>query len=296
VRPFTPSFAYNYSCGSTILTAYIPVYLYVYTAHILFNVLVPYLILLIPAPSPSPIQDDHFSSFLSYPRRFLRRVIPGIYSPEKWIQQGTLADRDDQSEIRRLYPVEAIGDSLIQHSIIFFSFGLCSPFLTLAIALTIWLIVVRWKILLTRGLLKLESIRSDDPDLSSAVDSLISSLRSLTSSLLPSLRSKLWIPTLSSCVFFAFVCWDISGDAVGWQRSIWVPCVVISLAIFLWVIAQRAARVLAGSLRMRSRSPPLLLPPLREERQEGKGGEGMAVTCDAQEDICTTHSVLHQQL
>jgi hypothetical protein len=269
VRPFIPSFAYNYNCGSTILTAYIPVYLYIYTAHILFNVFAPYLIIL---TYPTTQLGD------PSPPRLLRRLLPGIYWPELWVQH-----RND-GVIRRLYPVEAIVDSLIQHSIIFFSFGLCSPFLTLAIAITFWLIIVRWKVLLTRGLLKLEVLQRDHPNLSPEVDSLASSLHHLTSSLLPSLRSKLWIPTVSSCIFFAFVCWDISGDAVGWENSIWVPCVTISLAILLWVMTLRSVR--RGDSQRRSESQAQASLPLKEKRREEKNIDS----------ITSTHSIFHQQL
>jgi chloramphenicol 3-O-phosphotransferase len=48
-----------------------------------------------------------------------------------------------------------------------------------------------------------------------------------------------WKVKGEDAVFFAFVSWDISGDAVGWKRAFWVPCLTLSLAIVLWFVILR---------------------------------------------------------
>jgi hypothetical protein len=101
-----------------------------------------------------------------------------------------------------------------------------------------WGILVRWKVLMTRGLLRLGAF-TNDPITTTRAQLILSSLHQSAASLLPLLQSKLWIPTVSSAVFFAFVCWDISGDAVGWKGSFWVPCLTLSLILVVWFIVLR---------------------------------------------------------
>jgi hypothetical protein len=34
-------------------------------------------------------------------------------------------------------------------------------------------------------------------------------------------------------VFFAFVCWDMAGDVVGWRKSFWAPVTVLLFPLLL---------------------------------------------------------------
>jgi hypothetical protein len=50
---------------------------------------------------------------------------------------------------------------------------------------------------------------------------------------LDTLEDCIWPIVLSSAVFFAFVCWDMAGDVVGWRKSFWAPVTVLLFPLLL---------------------------------------------------------------
>ena len=73
------------------------------------------------------------------------------------------------------------------------------------------------------------NISNSDED--AAITALESSLSGLSNLMILMIRPIIWI----SCIFITFLCWDISGDSIGWERSLWVPFVTFTFLTLLWL-------------------------------------------------------------
>jgi hypothetical protein len=275
LAPFIPSFSYNYLCGSTLLAAYLPVYLYVYT----LQLITPFLSTVL------------LTQYLPYHRLppWLRRKFPGVLWPHHWLAQNRYRNhtQEEASPQERPLPslllrMDNIMTSHMQDILILLTFGLCCPLLAIVIGLSInisiWqvrLVVGRFVFLRNPSLknFKVEenssssppwairpspvassclastSLRPESVSVSQSDLSLIA-LTAVISDLGRSYHQVLWVLVWSSCVFWAFLCWDISGDEVGWNQCYWIPLTAIGyISLIRLVISAGRNQALVGGGR-----------------------------------------------
>jgi hypothetical protein len=149
---------------------------------------------------------------------------------------------------------------------ILFTFGLCSPFLTIIISMAMILKMNMWLVFMGRfvnsfhfeGTDERDSVRyrSESCDINMMDDMKISqhkkqiivtkdnihpALLALSSVCIPLeevFRMSVWPITWSSSAFFAFLCWDFSADKVGWQQAIWIPCCALCFPMLMWIVTK----------------------------------------------------------
>lgn len=122
---FSPSFIYYYTCGSKLLTSYIPVYMYTYT------------MLLVCAPCIYLVLASLHSP--AWPTWFLR-MIDGAVRPQ------------DRGKVAFTYLLRATATQamLTQHLVVLLTFGINSPVLAVIMALAISVDSFTWQMILLR--------------------------------------------------------------------------------------------------------------------------------------------------
>lgn len=116
-------FMYYYTCSSQILTSYIPIFLYTYS-------FLPFISIGLIA-----VMSGLNSKYLN---KLVLAVIPGIVRPAEY------------HKFRKFIYAEGIMSSLVLHVNVLMTFGLQSPLLAFAIAVTICLECVLWKVVVNR--------------------------------------------------------------------------------------------------------------------------------------------------
>jgi hypothetical protein len=225
VEPFRPHFYYNNLCGSTILQVYIPIYLYIYS-----------ILLFVP-----PVSIYLLSRFVEYESlpQWVKPFVPAIIWPIA--SEDTIRDSLSISSEKDVIPTTSpllfkrdnIAVSLMLHVALLLTFGLCSPILGLAIMIVTCLSITQWRILIAR-FVSLRSLHNKRLSLrKSQEDAVMSVLNRVVGDTAACFKSMLWAVLWMSCVFFAFLCWDIASDTVGWIQSCWIPVTAaISLPLF----------------------------------------------------------------
>jgi hypothetical protein len=231
VEPFRPHFYYNNLCGSTILQVYIPIYMYIYS-----------ILLIVP-----PISLYFLSRFVEYESlpRLLKPFVPAILWPIE--SEDTIRDSLSSTEGKSVVPTvspllfkrDNIAVSLMLHVALLITFGLCSPILGVAITTVTCLSITQWRILIAR-FVSLRSLHNKRLSLREAQDDAVMNvLNRVVGDTASCFKSMLWTVLWMSCVFFAFLCWDIASDTVGWIQSCWIPITaVLSLPLFKLSYAQ----------------------------------------------------------
>lgn len=170
MAPLIPPFSYNNLCSSVVLTSYIPVFLFVYSIQIIVPI----------------VYVCFFTSitYASVPNAF-QKVIQGVFWPAHWEKReagnvgetGTTvtsdtsvagvdsscpsADRreDDRGvgdmqncaePFKLLKADRIISSDILNHLLLLCTYGMCSPFLSLAIVLSASLKQCMWVMLLGR--------------------------------------------------------------------------------------------------------------------------------------------------
>ena len=222
IKPFQPPFLYNNLCTSTILTKYIPVYVFVYSIQLFVSILMVVLLTSV--------------DYTSLPR-LLRKGLHGVFWPNhEWVSSG-IVPRDI------LKAPEIISFDILSHLAIFLTFGISSPYLALILIFSVCLKLYMWRVVIGRFVFVRSSlgINSDSGGVGGSGDcgdgiSNDDGLMTLSVACLPvldMLEDCIWPIVLSSAVFFAFVCWDMAGDVVGWRKSFWAPVTVLLFPLFL---------------------------------------------------------------
>jgi hypothetical protein len=134
VLKITPPFFYSYQCGSTLLTSYLPVYMYSISLQILF-IVVTFIIIILPTTITT----------VQYPQ-WLLKLFPGVCWPSRW--SNTEIDLM-QRPIRLINPHQIISLTM-GHVVLLLSFGLCSPVLCCSIALSVCVHLCCWLVLIGR--------------------------------------------------------------------------------------------------------------------------------------------------
>lgn len=220
---FIPPFSYSYQCGSTLLTTYIPVYMYLISLQIITTIL--------------QFGILFTSNFMNYPS-WLRNKFVGISSPNYWnssllsTPSSSTSPPSPLSSIQMLRPYEIFSFTM-NNLLLFLSFGLCSPVLCWYITLSICLHLSSWLILIGRFIIcSSDSVEQKTNTRNEFVILLNEQVQGIQSSIVVCK----WPIISTSCLFITLLCWDMAGDAVGWERAMWVPLtgIAIFLLILLW--------------------------------------------------------------
>lgn len=231
VAPLVPPFSYNNMCSSVILTNFIPVYILVYA----IAVVTPILFVLV------------FTSFKvsNFPSQVSNGLIPGIFWPDHWTNQPPTESLKPYN-LLKVYRI--VSFDVLNHFLVFFTFGLCSPFLALSIILAVFLKHNMWQMLLGRFVLAMGTAASGCAQTSPKLYSADRVLASLSDAYLPVLSivsESVWLIICGSALFFSFLCWDVIGDEVGSLSALWAPLFVITvpvaLRVIVFVIEERSA-------------------------------------------------------
>jgi len=223
ISPLRPPFLYNNLCTSTILTSYIPVYLFVYAIQLLVSVLLVVVLTSI--------------EYTSLPA-WLRKGLHGVFWPgHEWISDST-KPRD------LLKATEIISFDILNHLAVFVTFGISSPYLALILIFSVCLKLYIWRLIIGRFVYARSCESSETVcDIGGCQQSGDVGLASLSSACLPvmdMLEGCMRPIVLSSAVFFACVCWDLAGDEVDWRGSIWAPVTVLMVPVVLWCVLEAA--------------------------------------------------------
>jgi hypothetical protein len=251
VLKITPPFFYSYQCGSTLLTSYIPVHMYSISLQILLTIVSLIIIL--------------SSSDRAQHPRWLLSLFPGVCWPTHWKRVGSSIVSQRQPVM--IKPHQIISRTM-NNIILLVSFGLCSPVLCVCVAVSIFVHICSWLMLIGRfvsrridALRALRSSPSTDAgsrvslsflsDLFASPLSLIAEspnddrktiddpLLHLLDQQLQGVHSSIlvckWPVTLMSCFFLTLLCWDMAGDRGGWLQAVWVPIVGVVMAMAIWV-------------------------------------------------------------
>jgi hypothetical protein len=245
VPPFTPSFTYNYLCGSTLLSSYLPIYFYLYLFQILTTPLGSYLLIqCIPynklPPSirsnlPGLLWPNHWATMKGLD--FINLEQNKIQKTDSFIHSSSIAEREIPSS-SLLFKVNRMANKFMHDVLVLITFGLCCPLLSFAISLSMLLSIFEINVMVGRFIL-LRASRCNDQEkyrcpVTLSFDSSFLFVETLVHDLAPACRNLVWIVIWSSCFFFMFLCWDIAGDELGLQESSWVPAVIFSTAFIFY--------------------------------------------------------------
>ena len=272
VVPLVPPYIYHYQCGSVFLTLYIPVYIYMYS----FQLLIPFIYMMLLSLMeyehiPSPIRP--MVPAIIWPKYLLKQYkleLTSAASSPVGTHGNNENDKAPSDYAKFLAALEANPSMLfntktvitfdILHNLsVLLTFGLCSPFLTVIISTAMILKINMWLILLGRFLNFFvfeengrSSLNLDDENISQRISHHKMQIPVSTYNMHPALvalskvciplenvfQKSIWPITWTSAAFFAFLCWDISADKVGWRKATWIPCLALSFPIFMWIMTK----------------------------------------------------------
>jgi hypothetical protein len=252
VAPLVPPFSYNNLCSSVLLTRFIPVYILVHTFHILLPVL-----------QVCVFTTNDMSSF----PKAIHAALSGVFWPGHWKSgknignPATSSSREDAEPHLLLKSNRIICSDILNHLLVFCTFGMCSPFLALIMIVSVSLKHHMWVVFIGRFVhLRVMCYSGtctgggtgDDTGIDVNVYRRASddqALVSLSAACLPIMEivsGCVWPVVCSSGLFFSFVCWDVMGDEVGWKKALWAPAVVLGMCILLRVCVYSSGRNLYG--------------------------------------------------
>lgn len=234
VAPFIPPFSYNNMCSSTLVTTFVPVYMFVYCIELLIPVLYLYVF--------TGTEYEHYSGLLK------RSFLHGIFWPEYWNPEGenpagasasTISmegSNDNNAEPRKLLKANRIVTSdILSHMLVFFTFGLCSPFLATSILMSVGLKHAMWLMIIGRFV----SMRTARQGAGSrARDHALEAFSEACLPVLDLVGNFVWPIVWCSAIFFSFLCWDVLGDEVGWKEAMWAPLLVLAVPVCLWGVTR----------------------------------------------------------
>lgn len=255
IQKFTPPFLYSYQCGSTLLTSYIPVYMYATSFQLVAGVLRLVVVL--------------NSNIQKHP--WLINLTAGICWPDFWPKN--ISDDNVEPPTAQLIQPSQIISNFMNHIVLLLTFGLCSPLLavyltcSVCVNLSSWLMLIG-RFIVQRNFMFCPLLASSQPNPLIRTLENDSSGEGISDPYLILLNHQLqgvhsYLPVclgpiiLISCVFSTLISWDIAGDEVGWFHSIWVPTVglIILFLLHIW------NKILSNFIKIENFLPSFLLPP-----------------------------------
>jgi hypothetical protein len=266
VAPFYPPFSYSGQCASALLQAYIPVFIYMCCFQTASSII--WLLLV------------HRVQFSFLPL-WIRPVLQGAMWPEHWARSrdGTAESQhaniemrgsgivnvsnadvvdditkrdDDQCDISSPIGLLNVKNIIAKNAhalALSLSFGLCCPYLALAIGLSVLVNVLHLRYI-TGSFLFTREKKADSTQngISTAVEAAVAlaitndvAIEDFNSAVAHTdelLQLILWPLVWSSALFVATVCFDMSTDEVGWRASVWIPITTICVPIAIWICVQ----------------------------------------------------------
>jgi hypothetical protein len=221
VLKFTPPFTYSYQCGSTLLTSYIPVYMYSITLQ-LTSIFIRILFIL-------------SSHLIKFPEWLIQKFV-GVYWPLYW----SSFHANSNSPPRMIESYQVISFTM-SNLILLLSFGLCSPVLSLYITLSISVNLCCWLMLIGRFITMRQKYFTEGKehpiDESCSRDEFL--LRLDQQICMEGVQSSLfvskWPIICTSSLFITLLCWDMVGDQVGWYEGLWVPFAGVAMIFMVWL-------------------------------------------------------------
>ena len=227
VLKLSPPFTYNYQCGSTLLTIFIPVYIYT----IVFQIIVDLVKII-------TILNTNYNNS--------SKLI--LHSAEYIIKHNSF-----------------FISNIINSIVLLLSIGLSSFSLSLSIlvgvctSISCWLILIGQFVFATEEFIfplkndqtstKNNEIEMMDSNLKLPTDlfdstttshnnllNAISKLNECFRYIREDIHACKWLIIGTSCFFNSLVCWDIVGDQQGWYGALWVPLLGLGLFILFWFL------------------------------------------------------------
>lgn len=236
VTSLIPPFVYNNLCGSIILTAYIPVYIYLYIINILVTIATPIICL--------------STKYDSYPV-WLRSQVMGIIWPSYWENEKPSPERQSaqllefekrsgasdsvQGMHRDMLKVDDYLSRYLHHVAILLTFGICCPALAFAISCHLGIDVFVLMVLLGRFVKYRDNawnVNHSTNDIK--IDGAMKILEQSCLQWDLYLSHCMWEVVFASSIFFACLCWDMASDRTYWKDAIWLPLVALSIPCAVW--------------------------------------------------------------
>ena len=217
VSPIQPPFLYNNQCTSTILTRFIPVYVFMYAIQFVVTLFLATMLTLV--------------RYNSIPH-WMRKVLPGVFWPyHDWDHDNNISPRD------MLKTTQIISFDILNHLTIFITFGIACPYLALILLVAVTLKLSMWRLIISRfvyerATMEKECVNKNSSEGKNIVLCLSSACEPISDLMEDNLRPII----SSSALFYAVLCWDVVGDEVGLRYSLWAPVSVLALPAIVWVI------------------------------------------------------------
>jgi hypothetical protein len=192
-----------------------------------------------PLSEPSTLEDQVFreSQCTSH-----SRVTFGFRSRSlNSVQSGPISDRVEEREMATpelLYKPARVFGSITQDLCVFFTFGLCSPVLALAVGLYSTISILQTRIMISRFV----SLRCQPSPYHEDEDHALIVLETSLLGMAQEFKEMVWPIVWASCFFVTFLCWEISGDSTSWEKSLWVPVTSIVLATTIYLMRSYMVR------------------------------------------------------
>lgn len=236
VAPLIPPFSYNNLCSSTLVTVFIPVYVFVYCIELVI--------------SPVYVLVFMNTKYSQYSAHIKRAFLHGVFWPQHWEEEGGSAtepidtspttpgaivnNADNRADPRKLLKTNRIVTiDVLNNFLVFFTFGMCSPFLAVLMLVSVTMKYAMWITVIGR-FVRIRVVSK--PAERIARDKALQALSDACIPLRQLVTDFVWPTIWCSAVFFSFLCWDVYGDRVGWKEGAWVPAVVISGPVILWLV------------------------------------------------------------
>ena len=255
----TPPFIYHWQCASVLLSAYIPVFIYTYVFQFGYPIMlvlfsfVKYTTLPVwmRAKVPGTLHRVlHIIVLLSCCVNLQYSVLvcclnvvsswcwyaAGIVWPDNWLQDGpevftpeeVAANKYIIARPKRLLNTKTVISYFANAAVILLTFGLCSPFLALAIIASTVLTSAVWLMFVGRFM------HYRVYGLPTYEDQAMIALELQVAEAIGMIKVCVWPIVVSSCLFFAFLCWDMAGDEVGVTKALYIPIIAISMPVLIW--------------------------------------------------------------
>lgn len=155
--------------------------------------------------------------------------LPGIGWPEDF--EAYREELSSRGHLPTNYMIKPhyIASGFTMHAATLLSFGLCCPYLALAVILSIALSSIQWRMLLGRFLVGRHGVCVAE------VDPAIVELNSQLSGSHLLFSRAVWSVAMTSCFFITCLCWDVAGDKQGFRGSTWVPAFTVLFLGVMWV-------------------------------------------------------------
>ena len=253
VAPLVPPFSYNNLCSSVLLTRFIPVYILVHS----FQIMLPFIQVWV-------FMMTRYSSFPKY----IQPVLNGVFWPHHWsrkphssVSAGIVCEMSDPHHLLKANRI--ISSDILNHLLVFCTFGMCSPFLALIMVVSVSLKHRMWVMLIGRfvhsRVVGSTSAKSDiDTNANAGTgadvvsdsseridvgdDNALVALSAACVPILDIVSGCVWPVVFSSGLFFSFLCWDVLGDDIGWKEALWAPALILGLCACMWGVVYFGVR------------------------------------------------------